>query len=79
MDLERLPDPEKLREIAFHIEKLRNVILPVWQTAAQDETSAGVNHGRHHVSKGSQSLALHRTARFRLRSRAEYLEEVRGL
>jgi hypothetical protein len=72
MDLERLPDPEKLREIAFHIEKLRNVILPVWQTAAQDETSAGVNHG-------SQSLALHRTARFRLRSRAEYLEEVRGL
>lgn len=37
-----LPDPEKLLEIADHIDALRNVLLPTWRAATNDPRAAQV-------------------------------------
>jgi len=40
VDIDRLPDPLKLRQIAIHISQLRDVILPTWVSALHIDSRA---------------------------------------
>lgn len=61
----RLPNPDKLREIAGHIDTLRRAILPTWQAASDDP----------HAPEVVQML-LDRQMQDDLRAWASYLEET---
>lgn len=42
LDESPFPDPEKLREIADHIDTMRRVLLPTWEAAVGDPHAARV-------------------------------------
>lgn len=70
VDVERIPDPGKLRQIAAHISQLRDVILPTWVGAL------GVDPRAEHAVEALRNEEM----QIDLCTWADYIEEVsRGL
>jgi hypothetical protein len=68
VDYERLPNPEKLREIAYYLDALTRTILPTWRAAVSTDPSAR-----------AVVADLERTEmQDDLRRWADYLEELNG-